>query len=52
MLSFGDADAGVVDLYFQLNLAVLQAAQFDTDIDVAGFGKLDRVAQQVGNDLL
>ena len=52
LLAFGDADAGVVDLHFHLHPAIQLFAQLDANVDIAGFGELDGVAQQVGDDLL
>lgn len=52
LLALGNADARVVYLPFQLHLAFQLFTQFDANIDVAGISKFDRIAQQIGDNLL
>ena len=46
------ADTGIADLHLNLHLVITERPLFDKNVDIAALGKLDRVTDQIGDDLL
>ena len=52
LIALRNADAGIPDLNFNLDFIITERPFFDQNVDVAALGELNRVAHQIGDDLL
>ncbi len=52
LIALRNTNAGIPDLHFNLDFVITERPFFDQNVDVAALGELNRVAHQIGNDLL
>ncbi|MNP26069.1 hypothetical protein D3C76_1189070 [compost metagenome] len=52
LIAFGNTNSGIADLNLNLHFVITDRPSFYQHINVAAFGKFDRIAHQIGDHLL